>query len=438
MKRAVLLSLLVSPILYAVADEFVNGQAADVVLGQKDFISDMNPNLPSRIRSPLGVERDPVTGKVFVASAFDHRILRYSSASAARNGSDPEAVFGQTNFTSTDAGTTRTTFDFPSGLHLDFRGRLWVAERGNHRVLCFVGAVTRENGAEADFVFGQLNFTNGTSASGASRMFDPSGVWVDFDDNLWVADSGNNRVLRFDDISTRSSGASADVVLGQPDFATVSQSTTVSKMARPRDLAVDSEGSLWVTDLMNNRVLRFDNAAAKSNGDPADGVLGQLDFDTATPELSQTGMNFPFFLTIGTSGVLWVTDYNNRRALGFAGAAGLPDGAPATTVLGQPDFVSANTTIDARTFVQPAGISFGPGGSLFVADVSSDRVLRFSPIPTPAAATNTALLALKARLLATGKKLKKKAKAAKKKGKAAKAKKLTAKAKKLIKRARSI
>ena len=51
-------------------------------------------------------------------------------------------------------------------------------------------------------------------------------------------------------------------------------------MDTPMDVAVDSGGRLWVADANNNRLLRFENAALKTNGADADGVLGQRDFDS--------------------------------------------------------------------------------------------------------------------------------------------------------------
>jgi hypothetical protein len=67
----------------------------------------------------------------------------------------------------------------------------------------------------------------------------------------------NSRVLRFDNAATLANGAPADGVLGQPDFTSGLFDTTQSTMHFPRGLAIDSAGSLWVADNNNNRVLRF-------------------------------------------------------------------------------------------------------------------------------------------------------------------------------------
>ena len=158
-----------------------------------------------------------------------------------------------------------------------------------YSILCLVLvlaslAVTRPASAWMDdrlacLVLGQIDFTSSDDfPTTQSRMCGPNGVAVDNDGRVWVADVCNNRVLRFASLAALSNGSAAEGVLGQPDFTSSNAATTQSGMSHPYGVAVDNAGRLWVADLSNNRVLRFDNAAGKANGANADGVLGQLDF----------------------------------------------------------------------------------------------------------------------------------------------------------------
>jgi len=83
---------------------------------------------------------------------------------------------------------------------------------------------------------------------------------VDSAGRLWVADFFNNRVLRFDGAADKANGANADGVLGQPNFTSNGAATTASGMNSPGGLAIDTAGHLWVADNLNSRVLRFDGA----------------------------------------------------------------------------------------------------------------------------------------------------------------------------------
>lgn len=78
------------------------------------------------------------------------------------------------------------------------------------------------------------------------------------DDSLWVADSENNRLLRFNNASTKPTGAAADGVLGQPDFTSNLSASTRRGLVYPNIKPfVDAKGCLWIADSGNNRVLRF-------------------------------------------------------------------------------------------------------------------------------------------------------------------------------------
>ena len=138
------------------------------------------------------------------------------------------------------------------------------------------------DGQDADVVLGQANFTSGTANPGgiaANTMNGVQSVCVDPSSNkVFVADTSNHRVLRFSATDALVNGSAAEVVLGQANFTsgTANRGTGVAAdtMNNPVDCVVDSGGRLWVVDLSNHRVLRFDNASTKSDGDNADGVLG--------------------------------------------------------------------------------------------------------------------------------------------------------------------
>ena len=89
-------------------------------------------------------------------------------------------------------------------------------------------------------------------------MNDPARVALDPSGNLWVADTGNNRVLRFPKGPDGfASGQAADVVLGQPDFTSSGPETGATSMNSPTGVSVDPSGNVWVADMTNSRVLQF-------------------------------------------------------------------------------------------------------------------------------------------------------------------------------------
>ncbi|MGB8215316.1 MAG: hypothetical protein WCE68_17340 [Anaerolineales bacterium] len=345
-----------------------NGQAATLVLGQPNFTSSAYATTQTGMYDPYAVAVDPLTHKVFVAEYENNRVLRFASVSALSNGAPAEAVLGQTDFTSHAANATQSGMDAPIGVFVDAGGRLWVADDDNNRVLRFDHAASLPNGANASAVLGQPNFTSEIQNATQTGMDEPTNVFVDPGGRLWVADEDNNRVLRFDHAASKANGAKADGVLGQPNFTSNSYAVTRNGMWYPYGLVVDASGRLWVGDYSNNRVLRFDNAASKANGAKADGVLGQSNFTSYTSATTRNGMYGPASLAMdNATGRLYVADYENNRILVFNSAAGLPNGAAASTVLGQPDFTTGAPDyggLSATSLYEPLGIFYDPANNV--------------------------------------------------------------------------
>jgi sugar lactone lactonase YvrE len=366
-----------------------NYAEANLVLGQVDFTSALAPVPPNAasLNDPVSVIVDPVTRKVFVAEEGNDRVLRYASADALANGAQAEAIFGQALFTTQSTAVTSTQFGGdPESIFLDAKGRLWVPDYGGNRVLRFDLAATRDSSPGADRVYGQPDFTTGTSGLTAAKMYHPYGVCVDSADRLWVADSGNNRVLRFDSITTKPSGAAADGVLGQANFSTNIAGSGSNGLQAPVGVTISAGGSLYVScgSGSGNRVMRFDNAAGLGANAPASAVLGQPDFATTTSGTTAAKMNRPFGAWITPDDSLWVADVDNNRLLRFNYASAKPSGAAADGVLGQPDFTSNLGTVTRRGMENPYYRPFvDTTGSLWIADGNNNRVLRFSPDATP-------------------------------------------------------
>jgi len=312
---------------------------ASGVLGQLSFTSNQSGTTVSSLNSPSGVAIDPTTGKLFVADRYNNRVLRWDSISKMENGSPAEAVFGQSDFITSSSDLSASKFNDPLRVFVDSSGSLWVSDYLNNRVLRFDSASFKTTGSSADGVLGQQSFTTNTSGTSANKMKGPIGVFVDGGGRLWVSDRLNHRVLRFDNASSKSNGANADGLLGQPDFTTGTSGLSATKMNRPMGVYVDSEDHLWVCEDDNNRAIRFDNASSKLNG-VADGVLGQPDFNTNLKKYSRDGMSNLRGVFGDAAGRLYLVDESNHRVLVFNHAASQPNGAFADYVLGQSDFGS--------------------------------------------------------------------------------------------------
>jgi len=364
----------------------VSGGSADFVLGQADFVSKDSNRGGSRAANTLYIPKRiavETSGNVWVVDQYNYRVLRYSSPSV--NGQSADLVIGQPDFTSREINNSEgevaaNTLYWPSGVIFDGSSKLWISSLSCHRVLRYSAAFS--NNMDADIVLGQQSFTyQGQNSIDNKSISSPVGIAKDsLNNRLYIADSSNTRVLWFENMSSLSSGAGASGVLGHAVFYSILASETASGCNSPQFVAIDGSTNVWISDYFYNRVLRY--ATPSSSGEESNLVLGQANFTSVDEDGGGTVnagvMDNPRGICFDGSGNLWVIERDNRRIVQFVPP--FSSGMYASVVLGQPDFTTDSAqTLSARSLQFPIGGIFDSSGNLWVADSGNHRVLRFSP-----------------------------------------------------------
>lgn len=180
--------------------------------------------------------------------------------------------------------------------------RVYVADTDHNRVLGWSDVERFRAGDSADLVLGQPSTTQGAQIlqpsecppPGASRFCVPNHLAVDAGGNLYVADGWNYRVVEFDTPFT--ADKVADRVFGQESLTARKQPRET--FARAGDVAVDSEGNLWMIDvLQDGRILEFD-APTRNDSQPDRTIekapLGSCGVDLPRPvDLGRGGRSGP-------------------------------------------------------------------------------------------------------------------------------------------------
>jgi uncharacterized protein (TIGR03437 family) len=376
-----------------------------------------NPNLVEgrELFNPLGIAVDTsVTPNIlYVGDNGNQRILAWKNAQSFRSGAAADLVIGQPDFVHTQAqgNGTNSGFSDPSGLAVDSNGNLYVADRGNNRILRFPKPFAQTNGQFPDMVIGQpnlstrtANYTGAVSDQGLSLVASPwpSNMAFDADKNLYVTDGGNRRVLRFSatDLASGTNAPHANLVLGSTDFTTVATSVTSATRTTanvfagaPFAMAIDSAGRLFVSDQSTDgtvgRVLIF--TPPFNNNQSAARMLGVFTLNLSAEPPQDTkdktlllGVSSIFF----PGGKVAVVDAFHHRILTYDAYDQWPSAAftfspLATAEFGQPDFHNAGINGTKNTWaVAPTASSFsGPlgavlaGSDLYVVDTGNNRVL---------------------------------------------------------------
>ena len=358
-------------------------QAASQVVGQPDFSSvSVNQSLPAPTSSTLSLPGAAVffNSNLYVADSGNNRVLVMPQSGTAFG--PATMVLGQDamNLDAPNLVEGRE-FDFQNpnggadaGVAVDLNSNpphLYVADTYNNRILGYKDLRNIAAGAKADLVIGQPDFqqvlinypSNNANTANASGLYSPVGLAVDQSGNLYVADSGNGRVLRFPaPFSNYTPGTpeQADLVLGQASFtATKIPDPTQKTMAAPYGIAFTNEEGLLVSDLVLNRVLYFNVLPQNlTSGMPATTVFGQQDFNSKGSGSTASQLNSPHHISVDVDDRLYVADTGNRRVAIYANAPGSPSGAPAAYTLTQ-------------NLSSPIGVYVGvPTGDIWVADGS--------------------------------------------------------------------
>jgi NHL repeat len=229
---------------------------------------------------PGGIATDPGHDEIWISDTGNSRVVRMGVKSVEAplgNSGQPDVIIGKTlacpSSPAPGPPASASTFCNPAGIAVDASDNLWVADTGNNRVLEFSPPYI--NGAS--LVIGQSNFTDNQCVTSATGLCQPEGVSLDPSGNLWVADTLNNRVLQY----TRpfSSGEAAHIVLGQTNFNNNGYNggydfTQWNTLANPSSVVFDGSGNLWIADTQNDRVLEFIPTAQVNSGFPSV-VIGQ-------------------------------------------------------------------------------------------------------------------------------------------------------------------
>jgi sugar lactone lactonase YvrE len=329
--------------------------SADAVIGQHGFTASgcNNGGLGGvGLCSPFGVATD--ANGLFVADFGNNRVVQYTNLLAtAAASTSANLVLGQITLRQNGVNVTKPDgLYWPAAVVVDTSSspnHIYLADTNNSRVLGWSSVPDFKYAGPPDLVIGQPDTAAGgcnqnhTDAAGntlaaANTLCAPGGVAVDPRGNLYVADSGNFRVLEFDApfSSGKSANLTANIVFGQHgSFTSRIQNNggvSAATMAAPGGLAADHLGNLYVADPINNRVLEYDHPAA---GDTtADAVFGQggsfgasaCNFDGSCNRaecLTTAGaLCAPSAVALDRAGRLYIADSANNRVLIFKPPSG--------------------------------------------------------------------------------------------------------------------
>ena len=312
-------------------------------------------------------------GNVYLADAT--RIRKISSggiiATVAGDGDSQAPTIG-------DGGSANAaTLSGPTGVAVDSAGVVYIADTFNDRIrkVTSDGVITTVAGVGSASGYG-----DGMQAS-KGALFWPSGLAIDSRGNLYIADSGNGRirVIYPDGIITSVAG-----LAGHFGYSGDGGPATSAQLSWPKDIALDAVGNLYIADTGNNRIRMVTSAGEITTiaGTGAPGYNGAGYGGDGGPAVG-ANLNFPSGVAVDPSGNVYIADTYNFRVRKIA-----PSGIITTLVGNGTQGRSGDggAAVEAQ-LTGPVGLKRDSAGNLYIADGSSVRMVTPAGIITTVAGT---------------------------------------------------
>jgi hypothetical protein len=303
---------------------------------------------------PQGVAVD-LSGNVYVADSYNNTIRKVTPKGVVTTLAGLAGSAGDTNGTGSGA-----LFDDPSGVAVDAFGNVYVADSTNEliRMVTPAGAVTTLAGLAG--VYGNQDGT------GTYALFnDPTGVAVDGEGNVYVADTDNSTIREITTAGLVTTLAGAAVSSGSTDGT-----GTEARFDIPWGVATGNNGEVYVADTGNCTIRKITSAAVVTT---LAGVAGYYGADDGVG--TDAAFHYPRGLAVDGAGNVYVADSanNTMRLVTPAGVV--------TTIAGMAGFYGSTDGIGANAqFNFPFGVAVDSATNLYVADSENDTIRKITPV----------------------------------------------------------
>ena len=268
--------------------------------GSRRYSGDGGLAQQASLNFPSAIVVDP-TGATYIADTWNHRIRRVDPANGRI---ETIAGTGQAKWTGDGGEAKSATLNEPNALVMDGKGRLYIADQSNNRVR-MVDTVT---GIMTTFAGnGESGYTGDGVLAVESGLAGVSGLAIDREGNVYLADTFNGRIRKVD---AKTQNISTVVGDGQEFRYQEGVNEHSWSLSRPYGIACDPEGGLLITDSDNHLVRRWD-ADAKSMTLVAGNGTAQFSGDGSKAQ--ESSLSFPFGVAVDGKGNIAIADTFNHR-----------------------------------------------------------------------------------------------------------------------------
>ncbi|MDM8562398.1 hypothetical protein QUF54_03500, partial [Candidatus Marithioploca araucensis] len=296
------------------------GQAAYLIYdfagnGKTGFDGDGGPAIKAKLNTTRGLAIDK-TGNVFFADVENRRVRKVdiktgtiTTVAGCRKQPTQEVVcesWRKNEDNPEKYKALETQLSAPIDVAIDNADNLYILDRADSRVYKvdnegYIFPVVNEEGSHGYSKDGEL-------AKKASIDPNFGGISIDYDNNLYIADRANNRILKVDAKTQRIKTVAGNGKGGYEISKNLKATETMLNL--PEDVLVDKKRNLYIADSYNHIIRKVD---ANGNITTIAGIPEQYGYNGDNKLATEALLNLPIGIAIDNSDNLYIADFHNHR-----------------------------------------------------------------------------------------------------------------------------
>jgi sugar lactone lactonase YvrE len=325
--------------------------------GTSGFSGDSGAAVSAELHYPYRIAKD-LSGNIYFSDMQNNRIRKIDASGIIST----LAGNGTAGFSGDNGPALSAELNSPSGIAVDATGTVYFTDYNNNRVrkISTGGIISTVAGTNVQGYSGDGN------SAGLAELNGPRGIAIDAAGNLYIADSGNNRVRKI----------SANGIIytvagnGNAGFSGDGGQAMFAELAYPKGIAIDNAGNLFIADCNNQRIRKVTPAGIIStvagngnSGPPVNGILA-----------TNSNFDLPSDVATDNNGNIFIDDYFNG-CIRKVDASGI-----ITTIAGGGTSTADNITATTADLHYPMGICLDNSGNLMIAEAHRNRLRKVTAV----------------------------------------------------------
>ena len=313
----------------------------------------------TRLSSPYGVGTDSI-GNIFIGDAGNNRIRKIDTFGIITT----VAGTGVAGYNGDLIVATTAELNFPYGMAVSKAGVIVIADMSNHRIR----SIKSESGGLITTIAGTgvAGFSGDSGLAINAQLNNPQGIFWDAHNNIYFGDHNNHRIRKISatGIITTIAGN------GTPGFSGDNGPATAAELYYPSGVTMDTLGNIYIADMYNQRIRKVDTSGIITTvvGNGTAGFSG----DNGPATLAN--IRYPKDVYIDKNGNIIITDPDNQR-LRMINTAGIITTIAGTGIQG---YCCDGVAATLAELNEPQGVFVDNDGSIYTGDCLNNRIRKIT------------------------------------------------------------